>query len=833
MKMLFRNILTLCLLLTLSLAGRITVLSQNTPDSLHVHADLPGYADSLQNLINSSKKNEIQQTKWYLELIDYYYSTNQFEKTGTSIEEAENLLMKQKDACLKNRFELLQAKYIYHEEGRKNGVKEAQRVVENARKNSCKDTEVLGLLFFASDYMKQAKTDSCLKYIAQARKIAESEDDSILILESMLALGTLYLDNKNPDESRKHLIYAGEAFNRHHKPAKAGNAFSKAAETYSFKGVFDSTLIYGTKAIALLEKSSSYFDLAYTYNIITPVYSHSGQWHKFIETLYKALKIAEKYEYDRIALVSFFNIGIAYDNLGVKEKANENYQLSLKKATALKDTNIIISSLYSLGLNTLDKDPAQGKAYLKRAYNTAQVFNNADLLVNTALGIAEITFMQGDLQSTQSYFDQVYAYIERPANKDNIKFTHIAQINLAQAVLYTATGQLEKAVQLLKENIKEAKKTNFFIVEYNSLYILFSTYEGVGDFENALYRYQQVKALEDSVNFASALEKLVTEDIAYEHEKIERIRQLEREKAELKQQIKLRRSRYIAAGSAIIAFALIMLSLSLYTIAQARKKRNEGLQERNHLIGAHNKELEELFDKQQKLAVELEISNATKDKMFSIISHDLMNSFNALNGYTLLLIEQQEIDEKERQSYYNHMHDSSRHLMTVIKNLFEWAKAQSGEIAYKPQEININNIINESIRMAEIQANKKGIGLIREFKEDMTINVDTIMIERIFYNLISNAIKFTPAKGEVKIGWDTAPNELICWVKDNGIGMTANEIDLVLKNTTKSIKFGTEGETGTGLGLSICQEFIKQHNGRMWIESEPDSGTQFYFSIPL
>ena len=223
-----------------------------------------------------------------------------------------------------------------------------------------------------------------------------------------------------------------------------------------------------------------------------------------------------------------------------------------------------------------------------------------------------------------------------------------------------------------------------------------------------------------------------------------------------------------------------------------------------------------------------------RDNFFSIIAHDLRSPFNGFLNMTELLAEGiEEFSKEELSEISKEMYKTSLNLFKLIENLLDWARMQKGQIEYKPKEINICDLVNESLSAINQRAAQKGITISNEVAEDLKINADEKMISTVLRNLISNAVKFTRRDGEVTIASDLSDSkEVIISVKDNGVGISVNDINKLFRMEEKVKSIGTDGEPSTGLGLLLCKEFIEKHCGRIWVESEEGKGSTFYFSIP-
>ena len=230
----------------------------------------------------------------------------------------------------------------------------------------------------------------------------------------------------------------------------------------------------------------------------------------------------------------------------------------------------------------------------------------------------------------------------------------------------------------------------------------------------------------------------------------------------------------------------------------------------------------------------LKESNKTKDKFFNIIAHDLKSPFNAILGFSNILLEKHKnYDDKKREKMIKLVNESANSAFKLLENLLTWSRAQTGKISYMPEKLQLKILVTETIQELQASVNQKKIHITETISEKEIIFADKSMISTILRNLISNAIKFTNKNGSITISSEKQENSSFVEISvaDTGVGIP-KEIQSKLfdigENTSAK---GTENETGTGLGLILCKEFVERHGGKIWLESEEGKGSTFFFSI--
>ncbi|HPG32574.1 MAG TPA: HAMP domain-containing sensor histidine kinase, partial [Lentimicrobium sp.] len=227
-------------------------------------------------------------------------------------------------------------------------------------------------------------------------------------------------------------------------------------------------------------------------------------------------------------------------------------------------------------------------------------------------------------------------------------------------------------------------------------------------------------------------------------------------------------------------------------------------------------------------------SNASKDKMFSIIAHDLRTPFNGLMAFSdILSTDYDSLSKEEVQEYIEVIRDLSRNTFNLLEKLLQWSRLQTGRMEYKPTNFNFNDLVKAVIELLIANAMGKGIKLTSHIEPELNIFGDLNMAHAILRNLTSNAIKFTSQDGTVNItAHSISENEAEITVSDTGIGMNQKQIDNLFKVDYQHSTKGTKGEEGTGLGLLLCKEFVDRNGGNIRVESEAGAGCKFIFTLP-
>ena len=226
--------------------------------------------------------------------------------------------------------------------------------------------------------------------------------------------------------------------------------------------------------------------------------------------------------------------------------------------------------------------------------------------------------------------------------------------------------------------------------------------------------------------------------------------------------------------------------------------------------------------------------NATKDKFFSIIAHDLKNPFSTLLGFSKLLFENApNYTTNQIQEYAQIMNITAKQSYTLLENLMHWAKAQTGKITVIPENSSMDNLLSITIPLVSGSALKKNITIESIVDKDDLVYIDNSLTTTILRNLLTNAIKFTHTNGRITVSTQKKNEFLEVSISDTGVGIDPKNLDKLFRIDSKVSSPGTESEEGTGLGLILCKEFVEKQGGTIWVTSELGKGSTFTFTLPL
>ncbi len=236
----------------------------------------------------------------------------------------------------------------------------------------------------------------------------------------------------------------------------------------------------------------------------------------------------------------------------------------------------------------------------------------------------------------------------------------------------------------------------------------------------------------------------------------------------------------------------------------------------------------------QQINEELKETSLKKDKFFSFVTHDLKSPFQGLLGLTSILADSNEdFSVEEMRDYSKKVNSIANNLFSLIQDLLNWSRIQSGQMQFNPQKVNLHKIISDCASAVDSLAKNKNLLILNEIDSDIYVLADSVMLVSIIQNLLSNAIKFSFTGGKILIGSNLNKDEIEIFIKDEGIGISQENINKLFQLDQQFSSIGTSGEKGTGLGLLICKQMVEKHGSFLKVVSELSKGSCFSFILKL
>jgi signal transduction histidine kinase len=551
-----------------------------------------------------------------------------------------------------------------------------------------------------------------------------------------------------------------------------------------------------------------------------------GNYSESVQKLLDASNLATKYNFKRDQIEINIRLGDNYRALTNISNSISTLKGALSEAIKINDTFLIARAYNRLAatyFELIQVPTVKGRDttiyYAMKSQDLARKINDTALIINNLniLGACYGEVLNDHNRKAINTLLEAFSLAKQFYDKESISVIcyHLTK-------MYFLENNTDSAYYFANYGYQIAKAANIKSVLSVLSLSLASYYEKIGRFDSA-YKYHQ--------EFHNYFEEVNNNKLGYKIKTILQENQKKQDDLKEEMQARSRMLRTIIFVMSIILLAFISVVLFL------RHKHSEQsralLQTQLKIIELQNSELE----KKNQIIIEqnneLKRSNSDKDKLFSIISHDLKNPIGNLNSSLSLLIHNWEIlDDNEKRELISELEKSNQNVLILLYDLLDWAKSQQGKITMQPSNQDINFIIKQNIEFVQKIAQEKGIHIDADLQNDAVGYYDTAMINTVIRNLITNAIKFTNRGGKITIKSKTDNNKLIVSVADTGVGITEDNLRKLFSEDEIFSTVGTGGEKGTGFGLILIKEFIDKNNGQLQVESQLGIGTKFTFQLP-
>jgi len=635
---------------------------------------------------------------------------------------------------------------------------------------------------FGDMYECMGDKQKALEFYTKALNISISLIDKFNTASYYSSIGTTYLELNNYKKSLEYYLKSLEISKELDEEEAIASLYRSIGNVYSEITSYEAALNYYLDALEIYKKLNNQPGLSAMYNNIGIIYQNFKENDKALVYFQKSLDIEINLDNEAGQSTAYNNIGTVHDDLGNKSKALEYYNKSLEIDKKFNSEEGISTALNNIGLIHIDIGD------YKKAYS----FLNQSLEINKK-------------------------------RKDNFSiannYNNLAKLSIRQKKYTEAKNYLSTSIAISQQI--DAKE--LLIEAYDFLYIIYSE---ENNFQKALEYFKLYAEMNDSIFSKEANNRIAEMSIKYETENIESENELLRKNNEI-HLLQLKRQKNLQRYW--IAFTILILALTILGFSQVRLKKKT-----NDLLESKNNQLKDANNRLSSSEKNLKELNATKDKFFSIIAHDLKNPFQALLGFSeTLYTRHNELSGNEIKEYSKIIYESSQNLFNLLGNLLQWSKSQLGSIKMAPEKLNLSNILEEATSLLTLPAEKKNIKLRNNIPYNFTVFADKHIVSTVLRNLVSNAIKFTNEGGEISISSEIKNNEALISVVDNGLGIKPENLDKLFKIDYSYSTKGTNNEQGTGLGLILCKELVEENNGKIWCESTYGKGSTFYFTLPI
>lgn len=676
-----------------------------------------------------------------------------------------------------------------------------------------KDKARVDLLLGLAERYYYTSADSQVVYARQALDLAKRLNYPHGMAIAYSNLGQ-YAHANNKNDSSLYYYNKGMTICDEHKLlADKSTLYANVGNIYLRMAQYNDALVYYDSAISLGKKSNNEDVVAVANSSIANVYSKMGSYPEALRYYLQALDVYKKLDRFEDIASDMANIAIVYLRLGDFEKSLQYNRegFSINKKAGAKWGMIANLNTYAM---IFDKQSQydSSKHYVQQALDIAKEMKHTYLINLLEGNLAEIYLKKGEYEKAYQLYDRTLTISRQLEDGEGIAIAHAGKgkVMLKTKRFSAGVTELKKALDMMVESgVKEQ------VIDITEA--LSDGYEEQGDYKQALYYNKLYNNYKDSIAAEESKQDIQQVQFEYELDKKEqKIGLLEKDKAIEEGRIRTKNIVIIAA-----LIGMVLAAIIAYQFFRKKEEEHRG----QELIRAQKEEIE-------KQNVRLEELNDFKDKTFSVLSHDLRSPINALAS-TMMLLDEELITPKEFAEFRQELNNKLQAVSLLMDNLLQWAKSQmKGEHIHDPEMLDMKRKGLKSIAVHKDAAGQKEVQLVNKVPDGLHAFADKTQIEMVVRNLVSNAIKFTPAGGVITLTGRDEGDMVSLSVSDNGVGMTADQMDKLFDGNLNNSTIGTSGEKGTGIGINLSYRFVQMNDGTMEVHSDKGAGTTFTIKLP-
>lgn len=674
---------------------------------------------------------------------------------------------------------------------------------------------LITILFSILSFSQTKQIDSLAVELAFQNKDSAKVDTSLKLIKSLYDIGEY-------DKALKYIIQSEKLASDINYPAPAAKIMYYKALVYAQKDDYINAINGYSKSKAIFQQLKDTLSVAKVNNSIGLIEIKRGNYAKGLQYCLAAINSLEKKQLTKELNKAYASLANAYYEIKAYDKAVEYYLKALEIQEQLNDKQGIIASNSKLAeLYSMKKEYRKAIDY----YEIVLSYVNTDSIkgvIYPKLGGEYLKF--NDYDKAQDYLVKAYNINYRSDDTSNLLVTlnNLGKLNLKEDRLKIAEKQLIEA-GALAESLDQKEE---LLKNYGLRKALDSTEK---KFQQAFEWQRKYYTLKSQIEKASnpalksnsnqirlELDPNFDKEIKSENQPAMNVSKADIDNDEFN---KYKIIFYALVGALVFVIILIVL---LYFKRNDNIRYTQELEEKNIKLQLQN----DAFEEQTR---HLESVNNVKDKLFSIVSHDLKDSLSSINGF-IDLLKDGSLSREEFDNLIPELSENANNASLLLFNLLNWSKSQMQSLEPKPSLFDIQEVFEAKTKLIEQRLESKGISLIDHSLRDFAY-ADRSMIEIVIQNLLANALKFCKNGDTITISNHISNGSCVISVADTGVGISKENLQKLFKNNTFTT-MGTDNEKGTGLGLSICKELVELNNGKIWVESTLNVGTTFYVELP-
>lgn len=593
------------------------------------------------------------------------------------------------------------------------------------------------------------------------------------------------------------------------------------AMIFASKDDYYNAMDYFLKSKTLYEKINDKLGLAKVDNGIGLIEINRGNYEKGLEASLRAISVFEDENmYDSLS-AAYNNLAIAYYNIDNFDKALDYNFKAAEVREILKDTIELTQSYANIAkLYSLKNNPENAINYYNKVLDFLDKKDNTELRgeILPKIGVAYL-----DLDIYDKAAENLIAglrYNRKNNNKIGVlqALNGLTEYNIIKRQFKAAENQVNEASNIVKELGNQDE-------ELNNYRLLMKLDSAKGNFKSAFLWQREYQNLKDQIHKKESIKAQINNNPKDDYNAIE---QIQEKKLLEEEQIKNKANKKFISDLKLIIYGLgglLILAIIIMVLALAKRKKWAKYSKE---VEAQNQQILQHHESILKQTKNLEEINVVKDKLFSIVSHDLKDSVTSIKAF-IDLLKDGSLNKEEFDALIPELSENADNASLLLLNLLNWSKSQMESLKPKPEFFDLQDVFNQKTKLVEQKMELKKIKLINETRPE-TVYADKSMVEIIIQNLLTNAVKFCKENDSITVSNYGVNGKVLFSVKDTGLGISADNQEKLFNNSFTTI--GTSNEKGTGLGLTICKELVELNQGKIWVESIENVGSKFFVELP-
>jgi len=585
---------------------------------------------------------------------------------------------------------------------------------------------------------------------------------------------------------------------------------------------YQQSVDYVTEAKKIAVNLGDQKRIADAINRLGIIYSQDEKYKEAKDCFFEAMKIREIINYPEGLASSYHNLGLTNFHLSNYDKSLNYFNKSLNVSIKIGDNQNIAVGYHNLAdfhfrLAHFNKAVDLNKKALEYYKNCSNIKGEIQILWQLGDAYFAMDKISPALETLQEGIDL--------GIRSGGSESELSIIEQTISKIYSKIGNYDIAIYHLQNALNYSKNENND-EDIRDIYLLMAQYSDKNRKYQEAYEYHaQYTHLKDSIYSDMNSKRIENHRVRYDT----RLKENELKSLYKNMEIELlkveKRATFRNYQIGFIIIMLIGISAGYFNLKINKKTQL--------VIINTNKRLKRTYSKITKSELEHRQINTTKNNFLTVISHDLITPFNSLLGFTELLSEEAETNDREIiRNYSGIIYKSSKELFNLLENMLQWSRAIRNKIYYQPELFSIAKTIDNIINILMIQADKKNINITTNIEGTLYPYADETLVITIIKNLLSNAIRHTPANGTIEVNAKQESENIYISVSDEGKGITREEIAELTGSNHVTFDEKSITKTGAGLALTVVRKFVEKNNGKIFTESKQGKGNIFTFTLP-